>query len=165
MENPLYRAAGMLGVLKRTGRVWTGNFDEVGEVVTARNSRDKDYAVETEVAYLKLGDLHVGCIPGEIYPENVYGKVQNPVDPGADFQDALPEPSIIETLPGEKILIVGLANDEIGYIVPKRQWDKVKPFAYGREKDQYGEENSLGSEAAPIVYEALQRRVKEAAAQ
>lgn len=163
LENPIYRAARMLGVLKRTGRLWTGDFEKLGPEVSPKNSRDGDPAAETEVAYVRLGDLHVACIPGEIYPENVYGKVQDPADPGADFPDAPAEPSIVDTLPGKNILIVGLANDEVGYIVPKRQWDKVKPFAYGRDKDQYGEENSLGSETAPIIYEALRRRVEEAA--
>ena len=31
-------------------------------------------------------------------------------------------------------MLIGLANDEIGYIIPKRQWDVKKPFCYGRKK-------------------------------
>jgi hypothetical protein len=59
-------------------------------------------------------------------------------------------------------LLFGLANDELGYIVPKRQWDTKPPFAYGRKDPQYGEENSCGPEIAPILYGALKRRVAEA---
>lgn len=162
LENPMFKAARMLGVLKRKGLVWKGDPEVLGEDLSPKNARTAEGAAETEVAYVKLGELHIACIPGEIYPENVYAKVQDPVDPGADYPDAPPEPAIVETLPGKKILIIGLANDEIGYIVPKRQWDRVKPFAYGRQKDQYGEENSMGSEAAPVLYEALKRRVAEA---
>ncbi|MCH5372356.1 MAG: hypothetical protein JJ992_00140, partial [Planctomycetes bacterium] len=39
-------------------------------------------------AYLRLGELDVAAIPGELYPELVYGEFQDPVDPGADFPDA-----------------------------------------------------------------------------
>ena len=48
-------------------------------------------------------------------------------------------------------MLIGLANDEIGYIIPKRQWDEKPPFCYGRKKSQYGEVNSLGPETAPIL--------------
>lgn len=162
LANPLYQAARMLGVLKRSGHIWTGNPEEVGAPLTGKNSKGNKPAAETEVAYVRLGDLHIACIPGEIYPESVYGKIQDPIDPNADFQDAPKEKSIVELLPGKKILVIGLANDEVGYIVPKRQWDEKKPFAYGRDSDQYGEENSLGPETAPILYGALERRVQEA---
>ena len=39
--------------------------------------------------------------------------------------------------------------------------DHVAPFAYGRDKSQYGEVNSCGSEIAPILMQALGNRVKE----
>jgi hypothetical protein len=65
-------------------------------------------------------------------------------------------------LPGKKILVLGLANDEVGYIVPKRQWDVVAPFAYGRKSSQYGERNSVGPETARMLMEALEDRVNEA---
>ena len=35
-------------------------------------------------------------------------------------------------------MLIGLANDEVGYIIPKRQWDEKPPFCYGRQKAQYG---------------------------
>jgi hypothetical protein len=57
-----------------------------------------------------------------------------------------------------------LANDELGYIIPKRQWDKAAPYAYGKEAGQYGEINSCSPDAAPILMEALKRRVEEAGA-
>jgi hypothetical protein len=52
-------------------------------------------------------------------------------------------------------LIVGLANDEVGYIIPKRQWDEKPPYCYGRSKPQYGEENSVGPDAAPVLCNAF----------
>lgn len=160
LENKLYQTARMMGLMKRDGRVWTGDSEELGELLSKKNAK-KDPALETEVAYVRLGELGVACIPGELYPELVYGNIQEPVDPGADFPDAPLEPSVVEILPEERFLLIGLANDEIGYIIPLRQWDVVEPFAYGLDSDQYGEENSVGSQAAPLVMEALRKRVAE----
>ncbi len=159
--NPLYRLAKMLGVIVRDGRAWTGDFETLG-AIREFETRDDISAVETEVAYLRLGELHVACIPGELYPELVYGKFQDPVEPGADFPDAPLEEPVAKILPGEKILIIGLANDEIGYLIPKRQWDELPPYCYGRARSQYGEINSVGPDAAPIVMQALRKRVDEA---
>jgi len=103
----------------------------------------------------RLAQLDVAAIPGEIYPELVLDQVQYPVDPGADFPDAPIELAIYKQLRGPHRIIVGLAGDEIGYIIPKRQWDVKPPFCYGRKKDQYGEENSLGPNTAPLLCQAF----------
>ena len=103
----------------------------------------------------------LGAIPGEIYPELVYGKIQDPVDPGADFPDAKKEPSVVQLVQREKWILIGMANDEIGYIIPKRQWDRKKPFAYGRKKAQYGKVNSCGPETAALLMKALGQCVKK----
>ena len=161
VQNSLYRAARALGVLKREGLVWTGDFRSLGEPMTAEKA-DLPSAVESEVAYLRLGELHVACIPGELYPELVYGKFQEPVEPHADFPDAAKEPVVGDLMPGPKWLLVGLANDEVGYIIPKRQWDKTPPYAYGKDGGQYGEVNSCGADVAPIIMEALKLRVADA---
>jgi hypothetical protein len=162
VRNSLYRAARGLGVIQREGLVWTGDFQVPGEPMTPETA-DKESAVESEVAYLRLGELHVACIPGELYPELVYGKCEKPAAAGVDFPDAPLEPSIAELMPGPKWLLVGLANDELGYILPRRQWDKEAPHAYGKDGGQYGEINSCGHDVAPIVLQALKLRVAEAA--
>lgn len=51
--------------------------------------------------------------------------------------------------------VLGLCNDELGYIIPMSQWDEKPPFAYGRERAQYGEINSAGPRVAPIVIDAF----------
>ena len=161
VQNSLYRVARAIGVLKRPATVWTGDFQQFGDPMTLEK-KGLPSAVESEVAYLRLGELHLACIPGEIYPELVYGKFQEPVESGADFPDAPQEPSVAQLMPGKKWMLIGLANDEVGYIIPKRQWDKAAPYAYGKEVGQYGEINSCSPDAAPILMEALKRRVEEA---
>lgn len=161
LDNAGYRTLRAAGVLTRDAFEWTGSYNELGSPLAPEVS-EGDIALDTEVAYLRLGELDVAGIPGEIYPELIYGEYQDPVDPGADFPDAPLETPVMETLPGEKVLILGLANDEIGYIIPKRQWDVEPPYCYGRTSPQYGERNSVGPETARILTEALADRVREA---
>ncbi len=108
----------------------------------------------TEVNVIRIGDLEILAVPGEIYPEIIDGGVEQPE--GGDFGIApIETPGLRTLMQGKVNMVVGLANDEIGYIVPKSQWDVEAPFAYGRDKPQYGEENSGGPETAPVVYREL----------
>ncbi len=163
VDNEGFVQALAIGLLDRPVYEWTGDKNRRGKAVAAQAASER-VALETEVAYLRLGELSIATIPGEIYPECVYGKYQEPVDPGADFLDAPLEPSIAETLPSSKFLVIGLANDELGYIIPKRQWDVKPPFAYERKSAQYGERNSVGPETAGIVLHALGECVADAEA-
>ncbi len=154
-HNDLYKLAWSAGVLKRTFYVWE-NDPTPAKPVEAKDLT-RQGALKTEVSYLKLGDVDVAVIPGEIYPELVLGKVQDPADPNADFPDAPIEPSIYGQLKAPYKMLIGLANDEIGYIIPKRQWDKNPPYCYGRKDKQYGEINSVGPETAPIICGAFRK--------
>jgi hypothetical protein len=162
LANAGYREARRIGILRRTGFTWAGTPEKYGPALPDRQA-EGELAIETEVGYIRLGDLHIAGIPGELYPELVYGHYQEPADPNADMPTAPLEPPVMKSLPGPKTLLFGLANDEVGYIIPKRQWDEIAPFAYGRKDKQYGEVNSVGPEVAPILMKALQDRVHESA--
>ncbi len=162
LDNEGFVQALAIGVLNRPVYKWNGDRNHPGS--ETRPGGAKRLALETEVAYLRLGELDVAAIPGELYPECVYGKYQDPADPGADFFDAPLEPSVAGILPSDKILVLGLANDEVGYIVPKRQWDVKPPYAYRRDSAQYGERNSVGPETAGELLGALSDRVSDARA-
>lgn len=160
MENKVYQLGKIVGLLKRDAYVWTGDHNETGQLVSAAGA-GKLPALVTEVAYLRLGDLSLVGIPGEIYPELVYGEYQEPVEPHVDFPEAELEKSVVELIPDQKFMLIGLANDEIGYIIPLRQWDEQSPYAYGEKGGQYGEGNSIGKQAAPIIMRALAERISE----
>jgi len=158
MVNPLYKLGRQLGVLKRPAYLWK---DDPSKAEPADAEEiEKPLCVRTEVSWLHLGELDVACFPGEIYPELVLDKVQDPVDPGADFPDAPIEPGVYKQLKGPYHMMIGLAGDEIGYIIPKRQWDEKPPFCYGRKKPQYGEVNSIGPDTAPILCKAFKELVQ-----
>ncbi|QEL17880.1 neutral/alkaline non-lysosomal ceramidase N-terminal domain-containing protein [Limnoglobus roseus] len=153
VDNSLYKIGKQVGTLNRAMYEWKGQpvpeaFVETKDVMAA-------VAVKTEVGRIRLGELDIAAIPGEIYPELVLGKVQDPVDPGADFPDAPVEPAIYAQLKNKHRMLIGLANDELGYFIPKRQWDEKAPYCYGLKKAPYGEINSIGPEAAPLLCQAF----------
>ena len=119
----------------------------------------------SEIDVIRIGNVEVLTCPGELYPEIAEGGIETPE--GADYPIApVEEPPLREVMAGKMNLVVGLANDELGYIIPKSQWDKESPYAYGRtDRPQYGEENSGGPEVAPTYHReamALLARMHEA---
>ncbi len=161
VSNRLYRVARAMGIVTRQGYQWLGDGTRLGGKLGNKQANVIS-AIKSEVGYVRLGELHLVLIPGELYPELVYGKVENPVDEGADYPDAPLESSVVDLVPGKKWMLFGLANDEVGYIIPRRQWDRRAPFAYGRRSNQYGEINSCGPSVASVIMEALKQRIQEA---
>ena len=134
LDNKLFRLAVGLGVLDAGFSSW-GNF-------------------RSEIAAFRLGEASFLCVPGEIYPEIVNGGVENPV--GADFGiKPIETPPLRSLMPGKYKFVIGLANDELGYIIPKSEWDTEAPHIYNQENKPYGEVNSTGSETAPKLYRAM----------
>ncbi|MGL6075832.1 MAG: neutral/alkaline non-lysosomal ceramidase N-terminal domain-containing protein [Fimbriiglobus sp.] len=155
VENNLYRIAKQAGVLNRPmylvseGNRWVETKDASQPV-----------GIKTEVGYIVMGDLEIAAIPGEIYPELVLGQIQDPADPGADFPEAKMEPAIYANLKGKHRMIFGLANDQLGYFIPKRQWDEKAPYCYKLKSSQYGEINSVGPNAAGVICETFRDLVR-----
>jgi hypothetical protein len=160
IDNTLYLTGWALGVLQRQAYVWSGNSARA-KPVERKKAGNQRLCIRSEVAWLRLGKLEIAAIPGEIYPELVLDKVQDPPDAGADFPKAPIEPAIYKQMRSRYHMLIGLANDEGGDIIPKRQWDVKPPFCYKRKKAQYGEENSLGPDTAPLLCTAFKELVKK----
>ena len=108
----------------------------------------------SEIAFIQLGEATLTGIPGELYPEIAVGGIENPQ--GADFAITPREvPHLRSQLPGKVNLMVNLANDAIGYIIPKSEWDNTAPWIYGEDEETYGEIVSLGPETAPAIHQAI----------
>jgi hypothetical protein len=151
-DNLEMTAAVMLGLLPRQA------YDERG-----REAEPALYGrfLRTEVAVLELGALQIATAPGEMYPESALegpaGETyyQAPQDPGADFPGAACEVPLEARLrPDAFRIVLGLANDELGYLVPRCQFDRDAPYAYGRDEPQYGEEFAVSPETTPLLFEA-----------
>ena len=115
--------------------------------------------MRTEVALIRVGDASIACIPGEIYPELVNGGMLRA--PGGDFDiEPLEIPPIREMMPGRVKFLFGLANDEIGYIIPKSEWDIRAPHLFGADHAPYGEVNSVGPNTAYLLHGALRELIQ-----
>jgi hypothetical protein len=99
-------------------------------------------------------------IPGEIYPEIIFGGVEAPEGRDFDIQP-IETPPIQDFIADKYKFYLGLSNDEIGYIIPKSEWDTEKPYLYHDERSTYGEENSLGPETGPLIYRSLLEVIRE----
>jgi hypothetical protein len=120
--------------------------------------RDLSYGwgarTETEVALVELGDLWIVAVPGELYPEIAVGGIVNPE--GADYEiEPVEVPPLRSAMRGRVNMMVNLANDALGYIIPKSEWDNRSPYLYGSEEVTYGEIVSAGPETAPLLHRAF----------
>lgn len=115
----------------------------------------------TEINVIRIGDVLLLSIPGEIYPEIVEGGIE--AKPGRDFDiHPVEVPPLRDEMErkARMALVIGLANDQIGYIIPKSQWDVKPPFVYG-DKAQYGEQNSGGPDVAPTIHRESLKLLEE----
>jgi hypothetical protein len=94
-----------------------------------------------------------------MYPELSVGGVERYA--GADFPDAPIETPIKSMLHAQFKMLIGLAGDEIGYIIPKAEWDEKAPYLQNARKAWYGEENSVGPDAAARIAAAIQELARQ----
>ena len=114
----------------------------------------------SEVAFIQMGDVSITGIPGELYPEIAVGGIENPK--GADFVIAPKEvPDLRSQFPDKLNLMVNLANDSIGYIIPKSEWDEDAPWIYGENEETYGEVVSLGPDTATVIHKNVMMLIEK----
>lgn len=117
------------------------------------------YGVKTELSVLKLDDLALALIPGEIFPELVSGEAYEVAN--TEGVNPVPLREIAADGGLENLIIIGLANDEIGYIVPPADFLVNPELPYlekimdHRGEDHYEETNSAGPECAQAVADAF----------
>jgi len=150
LDNPAFALYKFLGILH--------NESLEGESATG-------YHVRSELAVLRLGDVVVALIPGEIFPELVYGGKYGEMNP----EGVNPEPlaDIAARFGAKELLVIGLCNDELGYIVPPSDFllNETNPYIE-RTKDKFGEDhyeetNSVGPECAGAIAQAFEKAIAE----
>ena len=122
------------------------------------------YALKTELSVLHIGTLTFALLPGEIFPELVQGG--GIAQPGAP---ANPEPllDIAKRYGAEDLIVIGLCNDEIGYIVPPADYVLHGEYPFLTEavdasgRRHYEETNSVSSDCAYRIAEAFEKAMRE----
>lgn len=125
--------------------------------------------IESEVSLIKLGEASILGIPGELFPELAIGgyggeyafgrpliRPSNPNPP--KLAQAPKGPFLRQKLRSKYGLIVGPANDELGYIVPEYDFQAARTrFMLPKPQGtHYEETNSIGPRATAIILRAAQ---------
>ena len=159
MTNPLYKLATTAGVLSR-------DIYSVGPATRPRprSRRPRDVTGRVAVKHRDRADLHLGEL--EIAAPARRDLLRNWSSAGCPTRPRPTGPTSptprssrrrYALVTAKHRMVIGLANDEIGYILPKRLWDEQPPFAYGLTKPPYGEVNSVGPDTAPTLLAAFKR--------
>jgi hypothetical protein len=102
-----------------------------------------DGTLTSECSLLRIGDTSLLFVPGELLPRL-----------GLAYKEAM-------RATGARVAaVVGLANDEIGYILPEDEF--IYPANPLEPGDHYEETMSLGPETAPLLSAAVERLVAAA---
>lgn len=116
------------------------------------------WQIHTEVNLLRLGPLKVLFAPGAVYPElwlsGVDGESLVERPDTADFPEAEVDPPLQTLLLGGLPLLVSQANDAIGPILPKAQFDREEPRGEGA-RAQPDEALAIGPEVGRSFVDAV----------
>ena len=140
---------------------------------TVKDSESQSgYSIITEVGYIELGtDIVMLTVPGELVPQLVFGNVVDKTEAylGKDWEIECTADIIGED---KTVLVMGLCNDAIGYIVPDNDY---APFIadslwntdmgeklWGEYHRHYEEMLSAGSTAGSSIMTALNDLAKDA---
>lgn len=162
IDNILFHFAIMRGLFARDYFNW--------DMSAPTNVNNRPW-LQTEAAILQIGPLTLLTVPGEGFPEEAIGGYDGSHSPGGlsgMIDEGNPNPPNISNAPSAPYLLdyvdskykymVGLANDELGYLVPpwRFELDPDKPWVEDAPGDHYCETNSTSVETFPLVQKTLQ---------
>lgn len=120
----------------------------------SRGDSATGYLLHSELGVLQAGEVTLALIPGEIFPELVSGK-------GLGEGDPEPLAGIAAEHGVQDLLIVGLCNDELGYIIPPSNYLLHPDTPYmdtvtdENGENHYEETNSTGIATAGLIADAF----------
>ena len=157
VDNIIFHFAIMRGLFAREYEGWD---------LTQQTSSTNRPWLKTEAAIIDIGPLSLLTVPGEGFPESAIGGFDGSHSPGGlsgmiddnnpnppDISLAPPAPYLLDFVDNKYKFMVGLANDELGYLVPPWRFElnEEKPWLEDAEGDHYTETNSTSKETFPLV--------------
>ena len=150
LDNPVFMTYKLLGILN-------------SKAVPGKSATG--FCVQSELNLIMLDDIALLLIPGEIFPELISGEAYGNANPS----DVNPRPlkDIAREYGINELLIIGLANDELGYIIPPSDFLLNEKLPYvsrvtdANGEDHYEETNSVGPACAGCIAEALGKVLKQ----
>ena len=94
----------------------------IGTTTVRDESASTGYSIITETGYIEIGsDIVLLTVPGELVPQLIYGNVVSAEDSYLGTEWTLPATATLVP-EGKTVLVMGLCNDAIGYIVPDNDY-------------------------------------------
>ncbi|MGN0447295.1 MAG: hypothetical protein ACI4GC_01965 [Acutalibacteraceae bacterium] len=138
VTNPIILAAGKLSLVNHLIKV----------------TNDGKNVITTEIGYIEMGNrVKIAMLPGEFCTDLAYGGDSLTAD-GSFSGDEFTGKTLSEIF-GDDIIVFGLANDAIGYIVPDNDYCLCIAF------DHYQESISLGENTASTIMKAFEELQNE----
>ena len=133
-----------------------------------QRSGAKEVSIISEVSYMELGNRQIGIfmIPGELSPELESGNFLA-AEESANGVTETCKPLSAMARCGHNF-VLGLCNDEIGYIIPENDFLLHEWFPYfnipydAHGRKHYEETNSVGPQTAGILLEAMDALITSA---
>ncbi len=118
-------------------------------------------ALKTEISYIEIDSLKILMIPCELFPELAYGGYLSAEESAEGKSPDINPTPLTETANDKNLLIFGLANDELGYVIPPNDFmlNETQPYMdnavdrLGRR--HYEETNSMGPRTAQFISDAF----------
>ncbi len=142
----------------------------IGTTTVEDSSSETGYSIITEAGYIEIGkDIVLLTAPGELVPQLVYGNVVSAEDSycGTEWTYEATASLVPE---GKTVLVMGLCNDAIGYILPDNDyahfiadtiWDMDgADKLFGTYHRHYEEMLATGSTAGSATISVLNSLVK-----
>ncbi len=127
---------------------------------------DLGLALKSEMTYIKIGKQKILLLPGESFPETVYGGYDTAEKSATGNGPEINPTPLVKIAKDENLLVFGVTNDMTGYVVPPNDFTLHKTQAYlsnGRDRfdrSHYHETNSLGFNASKTIADNFEYMVK-----
>ncbi|MBR6531839.1 MAG: hypothetical protein IKT61_04995, partial [Clostridia bacterium] len=133
--------------------LFAGKLGAISNTVVSTDQLDFNAEIYTEIGYLELGtDLAIALVPGELEAAIAYGGCLQGADSwtGEDFD----YPSMQEVVgTDKKLLVFGLMNDQVGYILPDNEF---KSLLAGENEEIVASGNKAGSATITAFIELVE---------
>ena len=129
----------------------------------ARKESPNYWCLKSEITYFEIGGKKMLLLPCELFPELAFGGALSADESGTGKGSEV-NPALLCDIVGDKeILIFGLANDELGYVLPPNDFvlnEKMPYLDNGRDchdRRHYEETNSMGPNTAKFIADTVQQ--------
>ncbi len=127
----------------------------VNNIALKTGPKAADAVFVTEVGYVELGKtLRLALLPGEFAPEMLVGGTLS-AEESVNKEEWPFEPMKDMLAEGKNLVVVGLCNDSIGYILPDNDYGPMLA------EDRYEESVSAGKETGSTIVGAFRNLVDE----